>query len=164
MTIKNRLIKIAGAGEFIVKNLNKIPGKYRYPGVAAAGVGTYLVGKQSLEDMASGRRSRKAEQAQERASRYMSKMAMSKEAAHMSELFNREQDAIFPMASEKGAVDTRQAMLSGLVANKDKMGKMSASQLKSLFPQGGKELGYRQRSMLSGKDACSAVSKAFKGS
>lgn len=80
-------------------------------------------------------------------------------------LFNREGKAIFPKASETGAVRERQLFLDGLYANREKMGKMAQSQLKDLFPEAHKHTGhahgYRQRSMMSASEASSAVRKAF---
>ena len=82
------------------------------------------------------------------------------------QLFSREPGQIFPLASESGAIATRQSLLDGLLANKGKMGKMAAEQLSDLFPESHKNVGhkhgYRQRSMTTGQDAGSALTKAFK--
>ena len=82
-----------------------------------------------------------------------------------TKLFTREGNQIFPRASEAGAIETRQMFLDGLLNNKASMGKMAREQLSDLFPEShkiDKTHGYRQRSMLTGKDAGSALVKAFK--
>lgn len=82
------------------------------------------------------------------------------------ELFSREPGQIFPLASESGAISWRQSLTDGLIARKEQMAKMSKDQLSSLFPESTKHVGhlhgYRQRSLTSGKDAGSALIKAFK--
>lgn len=148
---KQRLLFTKKAG--VAKALNAIPGKYKYPAVALAGAVGYKKGGDYVQDFKDGRNSRIARIQQ---AREMSKRADS--------LFGRE-DGVFPLASESGAVSWRQSFLDGLYSNREKMGKMSAEQLKGLFPEGhsvGSKHGYRQRSMTSGKDAGSALHKAFK--
>lgn len=147
MSTKNRLEKQAGVGRVIGRAIGKMSPKTVAALSAGGGIGTYIVGKQAVEDLKAGRQMRKA---------------MRKQAEH--ELFTREENAIFPMASESGAISARQSMLGGLLANKDKMGKLAEEQLQDLFPGGysGSKHGYRQRSMTSGKDAGSAMLKAFK--
>ena len=146
-TIKSRLEKSAAVSTLIGKAVSKLSPKALAATSAAGGIGTYIVGKQAVEDHKAGRQMRKS---------------MQKRAEH--ELFTREENAIFPMASESGAISARQSMLGGLLANKDKMGKLAEEQLQDLFPGGysGSKHGYRQRSMTSGKDAGSAMLKAFK--
>ena len=81
-----------------------------------------------------------------------------------TQLFSREPNQIFPLASESGAISWRQSLLDGLYQNRESMKQMSEKQLKFLFPEAGKHEhshGYRQRSMISGKDAGSALTKAF---
>tara|TARA_Y100001972_G_C7405158_1_gene210401 strand:- start:76 stop:528 length:453 start_codon:yes stop_codon:yes gene_type:complete len=147
MSTKNRLEKQAGLGRVLGRAVGKMSPKTLAALSATGGIGSYIVGKQAVEDHKAGRQMRKA---------------MSKQAEH--ELFTREENAIFPMASESGAISARQSMLGGLLANKDKMGKLAEEQLQDLFPGGysGSKHGYRQRSMTSSKDAGSAMLKAFK--
>ena len=81
------------------------------------------------------------------------------------QLFSREDKGIFPIASEKGSIVSRQACLDGLLAHREVMGKMANEQLKDLWPASytaGKSHGYRQRSLMSAKDAGSSLTKAFK--
>ena len=82
------------------------------------------------------------------------------------QLFSREPGQIFPLASESGAISWRQSFTDGLYANKENMGKMAQEQLRDLFPESHKNVGhkhgYKQRSMTTGKDAGSALIKAFK--
>ena len=153
--IKERLTKQAG----VEKAIKAVSPKYRYAAAGLAGIAGYEGGKRGFKDWREGRRIRKSRQAQEKASRLMSKYASGRS------LFNREQAGIFPLASESGAISARQSLLDGLFANKGKMGKMAQEQLVSNFPKShhvGSVHGNRQRSMMTGKDAGSALRKAFK--
>lgn len=159
MTIKNRLTKIAAGTSLVSKAIKAIPDKYRNSAIGLGSVAAYVGGKQAFEDMKEGRKDRKQRQAQERYNRLMTKAAS---VEHMG----RTPGQIFPLASESGAISWRQSIMDGLLENKDKMGKMSETQLKDLFPASGNHKGhkhgYRQRSMTTGKDAGSSLIKAFK--
>ena len=161
-SIKDRLTKNASA----VSLLSKVPAKYLYPGLGIGGAATYAAGQQGVKDLKRGRSQRKSEAAAEKARAYQEMAAMHASKVAGVELFSRKDNAIFPLASESGAISWRQSYLDGLLANKDKMGKMAAEQLKDMFPVAhghkGHKHGYRQRSMTSGKDAGSALIKAFK--
>ena len=79
-------------------------------------------------------------------------------------LFSREGNSIFPLASEMGSVESRQAFLEGLLAHKNKMGDMTRQQLKELYPAShsySKSHGYRSRSLMSAAEAGSSVRKVF---
>ena len=157
MTIKDRLQKQASAkaGTHIKRLIKAIPDKYKLPAVGVGSIAAYGGGKQAVKDYQEGRSNRKTRRAQEKAQYYMSKAAG-------VELFSREPGQIFPLSSESGAISWRQSYLDGLFANREKMHDMAKSQLQFLFPEGGADYGYRVRSMLPGKDAGSALVKAFK--
>lgn len=158
MTTKNRLLKIASEGSMLTKAVRAIPDKYKLPVIGGGSVLAYVKGKQATEDYKEGRKGRLARQEQA--------MQMMKMAEAPKQLFSREPGEIFPLASESGAISWRQSYLDGLLANKDAMGKMAKEQLQDLFPVSGghkHKHGYRQRSMTSGRDAGSALNKAFSG-
>ena len=163
MTIRNRLVKHAAAGQVVGNVLKLIPGKVLYPSVGIGSIVAYEKGKEGVRDLQSGRSRRKA---QEEQAREMMRRARMSKYAEAPTLFSREPGQIFPLASESGAISWRQSYLDGLLAHKNEMGRMAHDQLKSLFPVAdglteGKN-GHRQRSMTSGKDAGSALIKAFK--
>lgn len=163
MTIRNRLIKHASAGQVIGNVVKQIPGKVLYPTIGIGSIAAYEKGKEGVRDLKSGRSNRKARE--EQAKEMMRRARMAK-YAEAPTLFSREPGQIFPLASESGAISWRQSYLDGLLAHKNEMGRMAHEQLKDLFPVAdgltkGKN-GHRQRSMTSGKDAGSALVKAFK--
>lgn len=156
---RQRLQKVAGVGQAVGKGLRALPDGVLFPGVALGGAVAYHQAGKAAKDYKRGRNERKAREAQEEMARYS-------KYASAPTLFSRESHQIFPLASESGAISWRQSFLDGLLANKEKMGKMAHEQLKDLFPasakHGGHKHGYRQRSMTTGKDAGSALIKAFK--
>lgn len=161
--IRERLTKTASVAKIIGGVLNAVPKKALYPGIGIGSIIAYEKGKQGMRDYKSGKHSR---QAQEEQARAMIEQARMGKYAASPELFSREPGQIFPLASESGAISWRQSYLDGLLANKNAMGKMAKEQLGDLFPASaghtGHKHGLRQRSMTSGKDAGSALVKAFK--
>lgn len=80
-------------------------------------------------------------------------------------LFSRGPEAIFPKASEEGAIQWRQAFLDGLYSNREAMNKLVKEQLSDMWPEShkgvGHKHGYRTRSLTSGSEASSALNKVF---
>lgn len=162
MSIRDRLIKTAGAGQVAGNVVKQIPGKVLFPGVGIGSIVAYEKGKQGVRDLKSGRASRLE---QEEAAKAMIQQARMGKYAEAPQLFSRERGQIFPLASESGAISWRQSYLDGLLEHKNAMGKMAKEQLGDLFPASAGHTkhknGFHQRSMTSGKDAGSSLVKAF---
>ena len=141
-SVKNRLNKMASS-KVVGLALPKLGPK------AKAGVlltGGY-VAKGAKDDWSRGRQMRKGKYA-EAPKTYM----------------GRKSDAVFPLASEVGAIAERQAILDGLIANKQKMQKLSKAQLTNLFPtnaSGEGVHGRAQRSLLSAKESHNKLKKVL---
>jgi len=163
MTTRSRLEKHAGAGQIAGKTMLGVSNKLLFPAIGIGSIAAYEGGKRSINDLKRGRDSRL--QREEEAREMIRNARMGKYAA-APQLFTREAGQVFPLASESGAISWRQSYLDGLLANKNAMGKMAREQLGDLFPASaghtGHVHGYRQRSMVSGKDAGSSLLKAFK--